>query len=58
MAALASMWTTVDGLRVHARFCTDAAPAGRWPAVLVHGAAVSSLHMAPTAEALAGAFPV
>lgn len=58
MAALASMWTTVDGLRVHARFCTDAAPAGRPPVVLVHGAAVSSLHMAPTAEALAGAFPV
>lgn len=58
MAECESSWSVVDGLRLHARVWTGAAPAGRPPLVLVHGAAVSSLHMEPTGEVLADEFAV
>jgi len=48
----------VNGLRMHALAQEQLAPAGRLPLVLVHGAAVSSRHMAETAKALATDFPV
>jgi 2-hydroxy-6-oxonona-2,4-dienedioate hydrolase len=43
---------------MHALVREELAPAGRVPVVLVHGAAVSSRHMAETAKALATHFPV
>ena len=43
----------VGGLRVHARVSADPLPAGAPTVVLVHGVAVSSRHMVPTAERLA-----
>ena len=43
---------------MHALVREELAPAGRLPVVLVHGAAVSSRHMAETAKALATHFPV
>jgi pimeloyl-ACP methyl ester carboxylesterase len=51
---LESQWTTVCGLKMHARV-SDERPstAGRVPVVLVHGLIVSSLYMMPTAERLA-----
>jgi 2-hydroxy-6-oxonona-2,4-dienedioate hydrolase len=48
----------VNGLRMHALVREELAPAGRLPVVLVHGAAVSSRHMAETAKAFASHFPV
>lgn len=56
--AAESTWTDVDGLAVHARQALHAAPAGRPPLVLVHGVAVSSRNMAPSAEAFAPHVPV
>ena len=50
---LESVWSTVDGLRMHARVATAAAPAGAKAVVLVHGLGVSSRYMIPTAEQLA-----
>jgi 2-hydroxy-6-oxonona-2,4-dienedioate hydrolase len=44
--------------RMHARRAVDLAPEGRPPLVLVHGVAVSSRNMAPTAEAFAPHVPV
>jgi 2-hydroxy-6-oxonona-2,4-dienedioate hydrolase len=43
---------------MHARVCTELAPPGRTPVVVVHGMVVSSLFMAPLAERLAPDFPV
>lgn len=43
---------------MHARRAVDHAPPGRPPLVLVHGVAVSSRNMAPTAEAFAPHLPV
>jgi 2-hydroxy-6-oxonona-2,4-dienedioate hydrolase len=51
------MWTVVGGLRMFARVCADA-DATFPPIVLVHGVAVSSRNMAPTAEELAHEFRV
>lgn len=51
MSRLESTWTEVGGLRLHARRTTAEVPVGRLPLVLVHGVAVSSRNMAPTAEA-------
>ncbi len=48
-----SRWTTVGGLRVHARVSTDSAPAGAPAVVLVHGIGVASRYFVPTAERLA-----
>jgi 2-hydroxy-6-oxonona-2,4-dienedioate hydrolase len=57
MPELRPMWTTVGGLRLYARASTGPdTPYG--PIVLVHGVAVSSRNMAPTAEILAEEFPV
>lgn len=49
-------WTTTDGLQVHARVwdTTSSSP----PVVLVHGLVVASGMVAPTAERLAGRYPV
>lgn len=50
---LESRWTTVGGLRVHARVSADRPPAAHdSPVVLVHGLVVSGLYMVPTAERL------
>jgi pimeloyl-ACP methyl ester carboxylesterase len=48
---LASIWTEVNGLRMHAR--ATPIPAERQPIVLVHGLVVSSRYMIPTATGLA-----
>jgi pimeloyl-ACP methyl ester carboxylesterase len=52
-APLESLWTTVHGYRVYSRLSVKAPPDGTLPVVLVHGLAVSSLYMVPTAEHLA-----
>jgi pimeloyl-ACP methyl ester carboxylesterase len=57
-ARLASDWATIDGLRLHTRLARGYAPPGRIPVVCVHGLAVSSRYMVPTAERLAPFFPV
>ncbi|MBC8077934.1 MAG: alpha/beta hydrolase [Chloroflexales bacterium] len=57
-ARLLSDWVTVDGLRLHTRLATGAAQPGRIPVVCVHGLAVSSRYMVPTAERLAPFYPV
>lgn len=49
---LEDMWLTVDGLRLHA-LASTAAGEHRPAVVLVHGVAVSSRNMRPTAEAFA-----
>jgi 2-hydroxy-6-oxonona-2,4-dienedioate hydrolase len=56
--ALGSVWTTLAGVRVHGIVSVRPAPAGRPDVVLVHGYAVSSRYMRPTAERLAGRYPV
>lgn len=48
---LQSVWTTVDGLRIHARVSDG--PAIAPPIVLVHGLGVSSRYMEPTLARLA-----
>jgi 2-hydroxy-6-oxonona-2,4-dienedioate hydrolase len=55
---LESTWVEVDGRRLHARRKVDLAPPGRPHLVLVHGVAVSSRNMSPTAEAFATHVPV
>jgi 2-hydroxy-6-oxonona-2,4-dienedioate hydrolase len=50
---LKSTWTKVNGLSMHARLSTNAAPPTRETVVLVHGLSVSSGYMVPTAEQLA-----
>lgn len=55
---LESTWTEVQGLRMHARQALSLAPPERPPLVLVHGVAVSSRNMAPSAEAFAPHLPV
>jgi 2-hydroxy-6-oxonona-2,4-dienedioate hydrolase len=55
---LASTWTTIAGVRCHAVISVRPAPDGAPVVVLVHGFAVSSRYMLPTAERLAGRFPV
>jgi pimeloyl-ACP methyl ester carboxylesterase len=57
-ARLQSHWTTIDGLRIHSRLALGSAPLGGVPIVCVHGLAVSSRYMVPTAERLAPFFPV
>jgi pimeloyl-ACP methyl ester carboxylesterase len=44
-----SMWTTIDGVRVHALACGEGPPV-----VLVHGYGLSGAYMLPLARALAG----
>lgn len=53
-----SMWTEVNGVRVHARVSTGAPPLNRVPVVLVHGLGLSNRYMMPTAECLAPDFRV
>jgi 2-hydroxy-6-oxonona-2,4-dienedioate hydrolase len=55
---LASRWTLVDGLFMHARVSVDPVPTERPPVVLVHGLIVSSRYMAPIAVRLAPCFQV
>lgn len=58
-ARLRSAWFDVGGQRMHARVSpAEAAPFHGPPLVLVHGLVISSLYMVPTAERLAGEFPV
>lgn len=55
---LESTWTAVGGVRLHARQAVEMAPSDRPPLVLVHGVAVSSRNMAPSAVAFAPHVPV
>lgn len=55
-SAVVSMWTTVDGLRLHARRSIARVPA-RAPAVLVHGLGMSSRYMLPTLRAIGARRP-
>lgn len=55
---LESKVVEVDGVDVHVRMLTKAAPTKRPPVVLVHGLSISSTYMVPTARLLAHAFPV
>jgi pimeloyl-ACP methyl ester carboxylesterase len=54
---LASTWTTVDGVRVHARLL-DGAPPGASEVVLLHGLGVSSRYLLPLACELGPYFRV
>lgn len=56
--ALASVWATIGKLRCHGIVSVRRAPEGAPQMVLVHGFAVSSRYMVPTAERMAGRFPV
>lgn len=56
--ALANVWTTLAGLRCHGIVSVCPAPAGTLSVVLVHGFAASSRYLIPTAQALAGRYPV
>jgi 2-hydroxy-6-oxonona-2,4-dienedioate hydrolase len=56
-ASLQSVWTTVDGLRIHARVSDPAAHAGP-PIVFVHGLGVSSRYLEPTLVRLAATHAV
>lgn len=56
--ALASVWTTLAGVRCHGLVSMRPAPEGGPDVVLVHGFAVSSRYMVPTARSLTGRFPV
>lgn len=49
----ASMWTKVNGWRIHARVPLDLAPPGAPSIVLVHGVGISSRYMVPTLKWLA-----
>lgn len=55
---LDSVWTDVQGRKVHARVSTTAQPNGKPPVILVHGLIVSSRYLAPLAEILARDFHV
>ncbi len=55
---LREQWTTVDGLRVCAQVGTSVAAEGSRPVVLVHGYAVASGYLLPTARDLAADHPV
>ena len=48
-----SVWTVVDGLRMHARVAQEAAFEGDPAVVLVHGLVVSGRYMVPTLQRLA-----
>ena len=50
---LVSMWTRVDGLRVHARVSAEPLPPDAPTIVLVHGVAVSNRYLLPAARHLA-----
>ena len=50
---LESAWNVVDGLLMHVRVSVDPVPDGAPANVLVHGLAVSSLYLIPTAVRLA-----
>ena len=50
---VSSVWTVVDGLRMHARVSDQRAPAGAPAVVLVHGLAMSGRYMVPTLLGLA-----
>ncbi|MDQ2682390.1 MAG: alpha/beta hydrolase [Chloroflexota bacterium] len=58
MSTLREHWTTVDGLRVYAQVGTDYAGSAAHPIVLVHGYAVASGYLLPTARDLAAEHPV
>lgn len=51
---MATRWWTVDGVRLHGRIATVAAPVDAPDVVLVHGLGVSSRYFAPLVTALAG----
>ena len=55
---LVSRWSSVRGIRMHARVSIDAVPIGRPPVVLVHGLGMSSRYMVPLAKCLAADFRV
>jgi 2-hydroxy-6-oxonona-2,4-dienedioate hydrolase len=53
-----SHWTTIQGIRMHARRWYGPSTAGSTPILLVHGLAVSSRYFAPLAVRLARRFEV
>lgn len=53
---LQSQWTTVNGLRMHARVSTRRVHSHASPIVLVHGLGVSSRYLVPLAKRLAPTF--
>ncbi len=55
---LESLWSMVNGWRMHALVSAEPVPSGRPAVVLVHGLGVSSRYMIPIAEHLALDFPV
>lgn len=55
---LESQYTRIDGLSVHARVSQEALPKDATVVILIHGLAVSSRHMVPTAELLAPEYRV
>lgn len=55
---LESVWTTVQGRKVHARVSRKPDPIGRPSVVLVHGLVVSSRYLVPTGDLLASRFNV
>lgn len=57
LGGLVSTWTTVGGVRMHARVSLQRPPPGP-PVVLVHGLGVSSRYMIPTARRLAPGYRV
>jgi len=50
---LHSQYTTVDGLKMHARVSAEPVPEDATVVILVHGVVISSRYMIPTAELLA-----
>jgi 2-hydroxy-6-oxonona-2,4-dienedioate hydrolase len=55
---LKSVFTEVNGLRMHALSSADSAPPGASPIVLVHGSGLSHAYMIPTARELTPYFAV
>lgn len=58
IGTLEGRWAVVDGVLMYARVSVDTVPPAATPVVLVHGLAVSSQYLVPTAERLAPNFPV
>ncbi len=49
---LRSVWTSIEGIRIHCRTSSAPVPRGRPPVILVHGLGMSSRYMVPLAQCL------